>query len=211
MASGRHTPPSPQDEGAPGVFRYFRRHVRQVEERAASLQRRDDIARDDPWRVWLDRHGPALALLARQWCATRADAEDAVQDGFVRFWRSRGRARDDAAYLYACVRSAAVDLSRGRRRRERHEANAGGPDAAGPDASLFESSVDRAELRDAVEHALATLPPEQREVLVMKIWGGLTFAQIAESLSVPPNTAASRYRYALARLEAALPKEVAND
>jgi len=45
----------------------------------------------------------------------------------------------------------------------------------------------------------------------MKIWGGLTFAQIAEALGVPLNTAASRYRYALQRLEAELSEEKARE
>jgi len=155
----------------------------------------------DAWRAWLDRHGPALLLYARQWCRTRADAEDAVQDGFVRFWKSRSRARDDAAYVFACVRTAAIDLSRAAGRRKHHEAN----------ATAFESAGERDDLREVVELALVKLPQEQREVLVMKIWGGLTLAQIGESLAIPFSTAGSRYRYALERLEAALAKEVSRD
>jgi RNA polymerase sigma-70 factor (ECF subfamily) len=157
---------------------------------------------DDAWRVWLDRHGPALLLYARQWCRTRADSEDAVQDAFVRFWKSRGRARDETAYLFACVRTAALDLARGGERRKRHEAA----------ASIFECSPpERDHWREAVEAALEKLPAEQREVLVLKIWGGLTFAQIAEMLAIPMSTAASRHRYALERLEALLAKEVVRD
>ncbi|MGY8716457.1 MAG: RNA polymerase sigma factor, partial [Verrucomicrobiia bacterium] len=48
------------------------------------------------------------------------------------------------------------------------------------------------------------LPSEQREVVVLKVWGGLTFAQIAEQLDLSANTAASRYRYALTKLREAL-------
>jgi RNA polymerase sigma-70 factor (ECF subfamily) len=58
----------------------------------------------DDWAVWLDQHGAALVLLARQWLPCRAEAEDVVQEAFVRFWRSRQRAADPAAYLYACVK-----------------------------------------------------------------------------------------------------------
>jgi len=61
----------------------------------------------DQWTVWLEEHGPALVLLARQWVARHADAEDVVQEAFVRFWRSRQRAADPAAYLYACVKNCA--------------------------------------------------------------------------------------------------------
>lgn len=57
---------------------------------------------------------------------------------------------------------------------------------------------------DDLEMALASLPTEQREVIALKIDGGLTFAHIAEILNISPNTAASRYRYALQKLRQAL-------
>jgi RNA polymerase sigma-70 factor (ECF subfamily) len=51
-----------------------------------------------------------------------------------------------------------------------------------------------------IQSAMARLPEAQREVLVLKIWGELTFDEIARELDIPLNTAASRYRYALAAL-----------
>ena len=165
------------------------------------------MAADEPdrWREWLDRHGPALVLFARQWSATLADAEDAVQNGFLKFWRTRDAAREPLPYLYACVRTAAMDLGRGERRRDRYE-QANGP----AERSAFEFAAERRERDAAIEAALAQLPGDQREVVVMKIWGGLTFAEIGEALSVPLSTAASRYRYALTRLEAELSEEMAS-
>jgi RNA polymerase sigma-70 factor (ECF subfamily) len=157
------------------------------------------------WRQWLARHGPALGLFARQWVTGPADAEDAVQEGFIRFWRARGRANNDVGYLYACVRTAAIDLSRTRSRQRRVDERAKTPEVACP----FAENQD--ELADAVESSLAQLPLEQREVIVMKIWGGLTFAQIGDALKINPNTAASRYRYALQRLETLLCDEVIHD
>jgi len=165
------------------------------------------VAADEPdrWRQWLDRHGPALVLFARQWSATRADAEDAVQNGFLKFWRTRDTAREALPYLYACVRTAAMDLGRGERRRDRYErAN------EQADAAAFEFPVERHEREAAIETALGQLPGDQREVVAMKIWGGLTFAQIGEALGVPLSTAASRYRYALTRLEQELSEEMAS-
>lgn len=159
----------------------------------------------DRWREWLERHGPALVLFARQWSADRFDAEDAVQNGFVRFWKTRSKARDELAYLYACVRSAAMDIGRSERRRNRHESQ------AQRDESAFELGSNSAERQSLIESALNQLPADQREVVVMKVWGGLTFAQIAQALDVPLNTAASRYRYALARLATELSQEVALD
>ena len=151
----------------------------------------------DDWAAWLDGHAAALVLFARQWAPTAGDAEDVVQDGFVRFWRARDRAADQVAYLFACVRRAALDWLRGRRRRTAREERAARPESAEP---LLLSGPERAERRQAIEVALARLPEEQRTALVLKVWGGLTFPQIAEALDIPANTAASRYRYALARL-----------
>lgn len=160
----------------------------------------------DHWRQWLRRHGPALLLFARQWSSSHADAEDFLQDGFLRFWKNRARGRDRVAYLYACVRSAAMDSGRGRRRRELRER------AAQPaEPSPFQPNADRAERQAQIEAALARLPGDQREVVVMKIWGELTFAQIGQISSVPTATAAARYRLALARLAADLAEELAHD
>jgi RNA polymerase sigma-70 factor (ECF subfamily) len=160
----------------------------------------------DRWRQWLERHGAALLLFARQWSTNLPDAEDAVQNGFLKFWETRARARDELAYLYTCVRTAAMDLGRGTRRRDVREAN-----APPMHQSAFEPSAKRVERQLMIERALNQLPGDQREVVVMKIWGGLTFAQIGQALGASPNTAASRYRYALARLEAELSEEARHD
>jgi len=160
----------------------------------------------DRWRELLRRHGPALLLFARQWSATQADAEDAVQSGFVVFWRTCTKARDEMAYLYACVRTAAMDIGRGQRRRDRRQRA-----AARPEESAFEFMAERAERQARIESALNQLPADQREVVVMKIWGQLTFAQIGEVQSVPMHTAASRYRLALLRLAADLAEEMSYD
>ena len=159
------------------------------------------------WSVWLDQHGAALVLFARQFVPSRADAEDIVQEAFVRFWRSRSRVSEPLAYLYSCVRRCALDSRRARRRRSRREEAAARPESA----SLFADPLEQSERRTAIERALLGLSDEQREVLVMKIWGKLTFAQIAAALKISPNTAASRYRYALARLHTALAEEPIHD
>jgi RNA polymerase sigma-70 factor (ECF subfamily) len=157
----------------------------------------------DDWAGWLDHHGAALVLLAQQWVPSHADAEDIVQEAFIRFWRSRQEARDPAAYLYVCVKHCALDWQRGRKRQARREEAVARSEAT----SWFGGSLEQAERRAAIDTALRTLPESQREVLVLKIWGGLSFPQIGLVLRISMNTAASRYRYALAKLREQLAEE----
>src|SRR5262245_48343117 len=158
----------------------------------------------DGWRDWLDEHGPAHLLLARQYVPDRADAEDVVQEAFVRFWRARERAGDARAYLFGCVKGCALEWLRGQRRRTRREEAV----ARGEVRPLFESRLLEDERRRQIESAMQLLPGEQREVVVLKVWGELSFAEIAEALGVSANTAASRYRYALEKLRHRLRTEV---
>jgi RNA polymerase sigma-70 factor (ECF subfamily) len=159
--------------------------------------------RTDPWTVWFDQHGAALVLFARQWVHCRADAEDIVQEAFVRFWRARERIAEPAGYLYSCVKHCALDWLRGRRRQAKREEASARPEAE----PLFAAPLEQQERRTAIEASLARLPDEQREVLVLKIWGGLSFNDIAAALEISPNTAASRFRYALAKLREQMAEE----
>jgi RNA polymerase sigma-70 factor (ECF subfamily) len=72
---------------------------------------------------------------------------------------------------------------------------------------LFETTVENDERRQTIENAIYALPSEQAEVITMKMWGELTFAQIAEAVGVSANTVASRYRYALTTLRRVLDEE----
>ena len=153
----------------------------------------------DSWKQWFQLHGPKLLLVARQWTRTMADAEDVVQEAFVRFWRhQRELPGEPMALLVTSVRRAAFDLARRDGRRSAREERAHTADE--PTVAFFQVPFEADERRVAIEEALQRIPPEQREVLVLKIWGELTFEQIAAELQLSPNTAASRYRYALAAL-----------
>jgi RNA polymerase sigma-70 factor (ECF subfamily) len=156
----------------------------------------ENVAAHEDWKVCFSELAPGLLLFARQWVRSVADAEDVVQEAFVRFWR-RDLNIKNRALLYAAVRSAALDLIRRDSRRERREteAFAGAEHAVQPQFEQLDDS--QRELAGAVER----LPRDQREVLVMKIWNELTFAEIGETLGISQNTAASRYRYALANLK----------
>ena len=149
------------------------------------------------WKKWIEAHGPKLLLCARQWTRSLADAEDVLQEAFVRYWRhQRQLPGDPQALIITSIRRAALDLARREDRRTAREEQAGGGSEA--DQLVFERLPGEGDERRAeIEVALQRLPAEQREVRVLKIWQEFTFEQIGEALGIPPNTAASRYRYAL--------------
>ena len=159
----------------------------------------ENVAAHEDWKVCFSELGPGLLLFARQWVRSVADAEDVVQEAFVRFWRRDLNIRN-RALLYAAVRSAALDLIRRDSRRARRE-NEVFAEAEHHVQPQFEQMDDS---KRELAHALDRLPRDQREVIVMKIWNELTFAEIGETLGISQNTAASRYRYALANLKRTL-------
>ncbi|HYG34785.1 MAG TPA: sigma-70 family RNA polymerase sigma factor, partial [Clostridia bacterium] len=67
-------------------------------------------------------------------------------------------------------------------------------------SAWFDTSVEDRERAQLIQEAMNRLPEIYREVVTLKVWGGLTFAEIADSLDISPNTAASRYRYGLEEL-----------
>ena len=154
---------------------------------------------DDPTR-WLSEQAPKLILFARQWVRCHADAEDVFNTAFVRFWRQRGRVRDPVPFLYSCVRTTALNWLRERGRRERHEQAAN----LQPLFAIDRDKLAEEETNRVIEKALSTLPDEQREVVVMRIWGELSFPQIGKVLSISASTADTRYRAGLKRLHSQL-------
>lgn len=156
----------------------------------------ENVATDEDWKVCFAEAAPGLVLFARQFVRSLAEAEDVVQEAFVRFWRKQHPIQN-RALLFAAVRSISLDAIRRDARRARREADAIA-DADQFVAPQFDSTT---ESQQALAGAIDQLPEEQREVLVMKIWNELTFAEIAEVAGISQNTAASRYRYALVALK----------
>ena len=145
----------------------------------------------DEWRDWLRQRGPRFLLYARQQTRTGADAEDVLQDALVESWK-RADGMPPDALVFATIRRRAIDLARSSDRRSVREVEAGAPDA-----EWFSPDVEERETQRLLEDAVKSLQPIYREVVTLKVWGGLTFQEIAETTGVPLNTAASRYRYAL--------------
>jgi len=150
----------------------------------------------DDWQTCFTQLGPALLLFARRWTNCRAEAEDIVQEAFVRFWR-RQHSIENRALLYATVRSTALDRLRSDQRRARREAAVALDGAQHLEPQFTTVDEGQRMLTAAVER----LPNEQREVVILKIWNELTFAEIGQVLEISQNTAASRYRYALSALK----------
>jgi RNA polymerase sigma-70 factor (ECF subfamily) len=132
----------------------------------------------------VDAHAAPLVLYARQWC----DApEDVVQEAFLKFVR-QGRAPEDVvAWLYRVVRNGALDAAKTARRRRRRESS-----AARPVRWFVEPEVDGLDAGTVVA-ALQRLPVEQREVIVARHWGGLSYEQIAGVVGCSASTAYRRY------------------
>lgn len=148
----------------------------------------------------LDRHGPGLVLYARQWCAA---AEDVVQEAFVKLAGESPGPRSAVAWLYRVVRNRAIDVGRGERRRRRHEAR-----AAGRMPSWFEPREEAAVDGESATAALLSLPPEQREIITLHLWGGLSFEEIATLVGCSPSTAHRWYAAALQTLRERLNVDV---
>jgi RNA polymerase sigma-70 factor, ECF subfamily len=147
-----------------------------------------------------DGHAQALYAFLLNLTRDEADTRDLLQEIFAKMVRDPDLldgVRDERAFLIRLAHNAAIDLMRRRGTRERTKENFAAETmslfapAKDPDAETFRAELSR---------ALGELPAEQRAVVHLKLWEGLTFEQIAGALDLPPNTAASRYRYGLDKL-----------
>ena len=141
------------------------------------------------------RHGPALLLFAIAMTGERSSAQDAVQQVFARLLeRGLGDIVDAKAYLYRCVRNAVLNEAKAQRRNVPLDEDTPWFDVLNRDA--------REEL--SLRRALRELPGEQRQVVALRVWCGLSHAEVGTLLEISANTVASRYRYALEKLREAM-------
>jgi RNA polymerase sigma-70 factor (ECF subfamily) len=156
-------------------------------------------ARPDIARLY-DEHAQPLFAFLLNLTRDEADTHDLLQEIFVKLARDPNLlagVREERAFLIRLAHNAAIDLMRRRGTRERTKENFAA-EINSPFAPT--SDPDEAVFREELSAALAELPPEQRAVAHLKLWAGLTFEEIAFALEIPPNTAASRYRYALDKM-----------
>jgi RNA polymerase sigma-70 factor (ECF subfamily) len=156
--------------------------------------------RNDLERLY-DEHAQSLFAFLLSLTRTEADTRDLLQELFVKLARKpdllSAGIRDERAFLIHLAHNLAIDLMRRRGTRERAKENF----AAEPISTFAPTNdPDEAAFRAGLSAALGELPAEQRIVVHLKLWEGLTFEEIAAVLDLPPNTAASRYRYGLDKL-----------
>lgn len=148
------------------------------------------------WQKWVREHAAKFLLFARQKARCEADAQDLVQEAVLEATqRSSTSGPPPTALVFATIHRRAIDLARREDRRT-------GRERATPQAAetWFDSTVEQRELEQLIEGAMKQIPEIYREVVTLKIWGELTFAEIGETLGIPQNTAASRYRYGVTEL-----------
>jgi len=151
-----------------------------------------------------DEHAPALFAFLLNLTRSETETRDVMQEVFARLAERPERfdgVKNERGFLLRLAHNLAIDETR----RRMAFANAVERAALEP-SELFasEPDLDTQAFQQAVASAMGDLPPDQRAVVHLKIWEELTFAEIAGTLGIPANTAASRYRYALDKLEGLL-------
>ena len=146
------------------------------------------LDRDGVQRLY-EQHGRGLLAYACSFVSSFALAEDVLHQVFERLLRGDlSISGAPIAYVYRAIRNTSLNLIRSR---------------AG-DVDLEEGWLDApsgmGQTALEIQSALRDLPEEQREVIVLHIWGQMTFEETAEALGITPSTAASRYRYGLSKL-----------
>ena len=162
----------------------------------------------DSLRTIYELHKDHLLTLARALTGDRSLAEDIVHDVFVTFTRNLPRLKlriSLRAYLCVAVCNRVRDLARMRARQST------GPSAVDLDSEVSaspETLASHAEQTERLRAALRLLPPEQREVVLLRSRAALPFKEIAHCQGVSVNTAQARYRYGIDRLRSLMNSEL---
>ncbi len=147
-----------------------------------------------------DEHAQALFAFVLNLLRHEADTRDVLQELFIKVARNPRLlegVREPRGFLLRLAHNLAIDLVRRRAARDRNREQ-----VAAQDSTLFAATdnPDETVFGDTLHEAMGELPPDQRAVVHLKLWERLTFEQIADTLDISPNTAASRYRYAIDKL-----------
>jgi RNA polymerase sigma-70 factor (ECF subfamily) len=148
------------------------------------------------WRERLyDSKAAELLLYGRALGLGQSEAEDVLQETFVALLKLEKTPENPEHYCVRAFRNRSLNFKRGLWRRVARELES---------ARWFEPAESTNDLEEAAQRALARLPVEQREVIVLKIWHEMTYDEIAGMLELSPNTVAGRYRYGMEKLKGIL-------
>jgi RNA polymerase sigma-70 factor (ECF subfamily) len=174
-------------------------------DKSAPRVRPHGVSSPDPLEALYDEHAPALFRFLVRLTGDEAVVKDILQEIFIRLAREpnllRG-VRAPRSFLFRIAHRLAIDHARREETQTRYAQRAHAEDTGAHEPATADFDGDWR--RNKLGGALAELPPEQRAVVALKVWEGLTFVEIGETLEISPNTAASRYRYALDKLRGAL-------
>jgi len=158
-----------------------------------------------------DRFGSLLVGLSNRILRDPSDAEEVVQEAFVQVWKQAGRydprRSSVSTWLVLIARSRSIDRLRSRQVRDR-TALAAGKEQPRHTSQEGMASVWYDERRQRLNEVMATLPLEQREVLELSYYQGLTQREIAESTGIPLGTVKTRTLLAMKKLRTALADEI---
>lgn len=147
-------------------------------------------------RSLFEEMAPKLVLYGRAMGLGANESEDIVQELFVKLLERESPPDKPVNYCLRAFRNRALNYRKSLWRRLTRELES---------IRWFERDESRADPRELIAmRCLETLPPEQREVIVLKIWQGLTLREIGDLLGLSPNTVGGRYRYGLNKLRRAM-------
>jgi RNA polymerase sigma-70 factor (ECF subfamily) len=151
-------------------------------------------------------HRPCYSFAVRM-VGSEGEAEEVIQETFVRAWRHAARYEQERAsvqgWLLSITRNLCIDeLRRRRRRASEFSGLDDAPEPPAPDRTDIEA--ERSILREEVRGALRSLPPEQRSAIELVYFHGLTSQEVGDALHVPAPTVRSRLRLGLLKLAAVL-------
>ncbi len=161
----------------------------------APRESRSSLHTSCDWQRFLETQGDVFFLFARQQTRTEADAKDLTQLVLTEVWQKTGGIIPDKALVFSMLRRRAIDVGRSKDRRSRREM-----DFFETDESWFLPNFGERDAVAHVEQALKGLSKDLREVVVLRIWGDLTFPEIAQMTGVSVPTATSRFRYGIDHL-----------
>jgi RNA polymerase sigma-70 factor (ECF subfamily) len=158
----------------------------------------------DAFEIVYDRHGKSAYSLAHRICGRQGLAEEVVQDAFMTVWRQGVRYQQDRgslrSWLLAIVHHRAIDAVRRASVHDRRRAPGDGSEHDGEAPGRTDQEVMRREDARVVAGALDVLPAEQRRVVELAYYGGLSQSEVAATLDIPLGTVKGRMRLALEKL-----------